>query len=143
LSSGAEVTVTWAGEQRFIGSDGVGHSVVFDSSAEGAGIGIGPMKALLASLGACSGMDVVAILRKRKQRVTSLRVELRGTRPTSGYPKPYKEIAVTYIIGGSGLERKYVDEAVNDSMRKYCSVAATVSGKAKITYEYTIAEEKD
>jgi len=143
LSSGAEVSVTWAGEQRFIGSDGIGHSIVFDSSSEGAGVGMGPMKGLLASLGACSGMDVVAILRKRKQRVTSLRVELKGTRPASGYPKPYEEISLMYIVGGRGLERKCVDEAVSDSMRKYCSVAATVSGRAKITYGYTIVEEKD
>ncbi len=143
MSSGAEVSVTWAGEQRFIGSDGIGHSIVFDSSTEGAGVGISPMKGLLASLGACSGMDVIAILRKRKQKISSLEIELRGTRPASSHPRPYTEISLTYLIGGRGLERKYIDEAVNDSMQKYCSVAATVSGTTKITYGYKILEDED
>lgn len=58
---------TWAGEQLFIGSDYSGHSVIYDNNPDKRDRGIATMRALLATLGACSGMDVVALL-KRKSR---------------------------------------------------------------------------
>ncbi len=134
------MSVRWAGERVFLGSDPVGHSVVFDSSVDGPGAGIGPMKALLCALGACSGMDILAIMRKRKQVLTSLRIEIEGRRPPSGHPRPFKEIEVKYVLAGKSLERRFVEEAVNDSINKYCSVAATVSGKTSIAYSYEMVE---
>jgi len=84
-------------------------------------------------------MDVAAILIKRKQRLSSLKVEVSGKRPKFGYPKPFTEIHLRYMIGGTALEEKYVKEAVSDSITKFCSVAATVGGKAKVSYSYEIA----
>jgi putative redox protein len=137
----SQVSVRWAGDQVFLGSDPIGHSVVFDSSVEGPGAGIGPMKALLCALGACSGMDIVAIMRKRKQKLTSLRIEIEGRRPASGQPRPFSEIEVKYRLAGKRLERRLVEEAVGDSIKKYCSVAATVSGKARIAYSFEMLED--
>jgi putative redox protein len=97
------------------------------------------MKTLLAALGACSGMDVAAILQKRKQRLDSLSVEVSGKRREFGHPKPYTEIHLRFLLGGTGLEEKYVKEAVADSVEKFCSVAATINEKAKITSSYEIA----
>lgn len=114
-----------------------GHTVVYDSS-DGVSKGISPMRAVLTSLGACSGMDVAAILKKRKQKVTSIRVLLTGTRPDYGYPKPWETITMKYEIAGEGLEKKYVTEAVEDSMSKFCSVAATLRPGVKISYTYEI-----
>jgi putative redox protein len=148
----SQVTVRWAGERVFLGSDPMGHSIVFDSSSptttttttttttNGPGVGVGPMNALLCALGACSGMDIVAIMTKRKQKLSSLRIEIRGRRLSSGHPRPFEQIEVKYLFGGKNLTRKYVEEAVNDSIQKYCSVAATVSGKAHIEYSYEIAD---
>ena len=65
--------VSWAGESVFLGSDMSGLTVVYDS-AEGTQKGIGPLRALLTSLGACTGMDITAILKKRKQRLRSLHI---------------------------------------------------------------------
>jgi putative redox protein len=98
------------------------------------------MNALLCALGACSGMDIVALMAKRKQNLSSLRIEVRGRRPSSGHPRPFQHIEVRYLFGGKSLERSYIEEAVNDSIQKYCSVAATVSGKARIEYSYEIAD---
>jgi putative redox protein len=133
--------VNWVEGYVFLGNDEAGHSIVFDSTAgKGVGKGISPMKSLLACVGACSGMDVVAILGKRKQSLTSVKVEVLGEREAFGNPKPFTAISLKYTVTGKGLERKYVEEAVTGSMEKYCSVAATVSGNAKIRYSYDVLE---
>jgi putative redox protein len=140
----SKVEVRWVEDDVFLGSDEHGHSVVFDSNLasptkRGRPKGIGPMNALLTSLGACSGMDVAAILQKRKQKLRSLSVEVSGKRPEFGTPKPFTEIHLRYLVGGDELEEKYVKEAVADSITRFCSVAATIDGKAKISYSYEIA----
>ena len=129
--------VSWAGESVFLGYDTSGHTVVYDSS-DGVMQGIGPMRSLLTSLGACSGMDVVSILQKRKQKLRTLEVFLNGDRPKFGLPKPWKTIHIKYVLTGDNLDKKRVREAVRDSVEKYCSVGASLSGTAKITYSYVI-----
>jgi len=142
----SKVAIKWVDFDLFVGSDHDGHSVVFDShmpespgGGKAAPRGIGPMNALLTALGACSGMEVVAILQKRKQKLGSLKVEVSGKRNKYGYPKPFSEIHVKYLLAGQGLEEKYVDEAVNDATTKYCSVATTINARAKITFSYEIS----
>jgi putative redox protein len=140
MSVESKVAVQWVERDVFLGSDDSGHSLVFDSAlSDDPARGFGPMKALLASLGACSGMDVTAILAKRKQKLSSLRIEVAGSRPQYGHPKPFTEIHLKYLVRGEKLEERYVKEAVGDSIEKFCSVAATI-GKAKITYSYEISE---
>ncbi len=131
--------MSWAGENVFLGTDTSGHTVVYDS-AEGVGKGIGPMRAVLTSLGACTGMDIVAILKKRKQKLTSLKVLLTGERPEYGFPKPWTSIHIKYVLSGVNLEKKYVEEAINDSANKFCSVGATLAPRAKITHSYEIVD---
>jgi putative redox protein len=134
------MAVDWVNGYTFVGSDGSGHSIVFDAPEKGVSRGMSPMQALLASLGACSGMDVVAVLKKRKQQLTSLKVSVSGLRSECGYPKPYTSISLRYVVTGKGLKKDFVDEAVKTSMEKYCSVAATLNGRAKIDYSYEITE---
>ena len=129
--------VKWAGEMVFLGSDTSGHTVVYDST-EGTQKGISPMRALLTSLGACTGMDIVAILNKRKQRLRSLKILVAGGRPEHGLPKPWTTVHVKYVLSGDPLETRYVEEAIKDSTEKFCHVAATLRPTAKITYSYEI-----
>ena len=129
--------VTWSGENVFLGTDTSGHTLVYDS-AEGTMKGISPMRALLTSLGACTGMDVVAILHKRKQKLRSLKILLSGERPEHGLPKPWKSIHVKYVLSGDSLETKFVEEAIRESTEKFCSVGATLQPAAKITHSYEI-----
>jgi uncharacterized OsmC-like protein len=91
------MAVDWVNGYTFVGSDGSGHSIVFDAPEKGVSRGMSPMQALLASLGACSGMDVVAVLKKRKQQLTSLKVSVSGLRSECGYPKPYTSISLRYV----------------------------------------------
>jgi putative redox protein len=129
--------VSWAGENLFLGTDTSGHTVVYDSADE-AQKGIGPMRALLTSLGACTGMDIVAILNKRKQKLRSLKVLLSGDRPDHGLPKPWTAIHIRYVLSGDSLQTKYVEEAIKESTEKFCSVGATLQPTAKISHSYEI-----
>lgn len=129
--------VDWSGGNVFLGSDASGHTVVYDDK-EGVQRGIGPMRALLTSLGACTGMDIVAILNKRRQKLTSLKIQLSGERPEHGLPKPWTSIHIRYVLSGVDLETKYVEEAIKDSTEKFCSVGATLQPTAKITHSYEI-----
>jgi len=129
--------VTWSEGNVFLGSDTSGHTVVYDS-AEKIQRGISPMRALLTSLGACTGMDIVSILNKRRQKLRSLKILVSGDRPEHGLPKPWTSIQVKYVLSGDSLEKRFVEEAIRDSTEKFCSVGATLKPTAKITYSYEI-----
>jgi len=129
--------VTWSEDNVFLGTDTAGHTIVYDSS-DGISKGISPMRSLLTSLGACTGMDIVAILKKRKQKLKSLKVLVSGERPQYGLPKPWTSIQVKYVLSGDSLDRKYVEEAINDSAEKFCNVGASLRPGAKITHTYEI-----
>jgi putative redox protein len=111
--------------------------VVYDEY-NGLSKGIGPMRALLTSLGACTGMDIVAILKKRKQSLKSLKIHLSGERPKYGLPKPWTSIHIKYVLSGENLDKEFVEEAIKDSAEKFCSVGASLSPTAKITHSYEI-----
>jgi putative redox protein len=129
--------VTWSENNIFLGTDTSGHNVIYDSS-DALAKGISPMRALLTSLGACTGMDIVAILKKRKQHLRSLRILLSGERPEHGLPKPWTSIHIKYVLSGDSLEKRFVEEAIRDSTEKFCSVGATLQPTAKITHSYEI-----
>jgi len=129
--------VVWAEGNIFLGSDTSGHTIVYDSTDE-VSRGIGPMRALLTSLGACTGMDIVSILNKRKQKLKSLKIFVSGERPEHGLPKPWTSIHIKYVLSGDSLEVKYVEEAIKDSTEKFCSVGATLQPTAKISHSYEI-----
>jgi putative redox protein len=132
-----QAEVDWSGDNVFLGSDASGHTVVFDS-AQSTSKGISPMTVLLTSLGACTGMDIVAILKKRKQNLSSLRIFVSGERPEYGLPKPWTSIHIKYVLSGVGLERELVEEAIRESNEKFCSVGATIQPTAKISHSYEI-----
>ncbi len=131
--------MTWSEGNVFLGVDTTGHSMVYDS-ADGVAKGMSPMRALLTSLGACTGMDIVAILKKRNQTLRSLKINLSGERPEHGLPKPWTAIHIKYTLSGDSLEAKYVEEAIRDSTEKFCSVGATLQPTAKITHSYEIVD---
>ena len=83
-------------------------------------------------------MDIVAILKKRNQKLKSLRIYLSGERREHGLPKPWTAIHIRYVLSGDSLERKYVEEAIKDSTEKFCSVGATLQPTARITSSYEI-----
>ncbi|MDP2158709.1 MAG: OsmC family protein [Nitrospirota bacterium] len=127
---------------QFVASADSGHAVVMDADTDSGGNNTGsrPMELLLMGLGGCSGMDIISILRKKKQQVTGLEAQVSGTM-ADDYPHKYTEITIEYIVRGKGVSDEAVKRAVQLSMDKYCSVKATLEGSARINFSYRIIEE--
>jgi putative redox protein len=94
---------------------------------------------LLVSVAACTAADVISILEKKRQNVTSYRVEVTGER-REDYPRAFTAFHVHHIVHGRSVSEKAVSDAIELSDTKYCSVAATVRPTAKITTSYEIVE---
>jgi len=98
-----------------------------------------PMELLLVALGSCTAVDVVSILRKKRQHVTEYRVEVRGER-REGYPRSFKRMEVHHIVTGRSISEQSVAQAIELSEQKYCSVAATLRPTVAIVSSYEIIE---
>ena len=136
------VDVNWVQKMQFVGRDEKNHAIVIDTSPENGGESSGPTptRLLLMAVASCTAMDIVDILTKSRQKLTGLRV-LSWGKQNSEYPKYFKEIHLKYLLRGIGLDKSRVERAIRLSEEKYCSVGATVSGKAKILIKYEIQED--
>jgi putative redox protein len=137
-----EAKVTLVNDMAFSGSTDSGHTLIMDAD-EGSGghnKGFRPMELLLVGFGGCSGMDVISILRKKRQHVSGLEMNVKGEK-TEEYPKVYKEIHIEYVVKGKGVQKEAVERAIELSLDKYCSVGATLAKVGKITHSYRIVEE--
>lgn len=132
-------TVKWIGGEEFVTATPSGHQVPFDADREH-NSAPGPMEMLLAALGACTSVDVVLILAKKRQKLDSLEVAVSGER-SSDPPAVWTKIDMLYKLSGN-LDHKAVRDAIDLSQTKYCSVAAMLGRTAKITYRYEIAPGK-
>jgi len=132
-------TVRWTGEEKFLATMPSGTTIQFDA-ASGYKDDPSPMEALLGALGACSSVDVVQILKKKRQRLEALEVSVSGERATSP-PQVWTKIEVVYRLKGQ-LDDKAVRDAIELSQKKYCSVAAMLGKTAAITYRYEIQSPK-
>ena len=128
-------TVQWIGGKRFVGIDSTNHSVVLSTADEG--VGMKPSELLLVALASCTSVDVVEIMTKKRQPLASLNVQITGEQE-SDPPSTYRKIHVKYIVSGKNISEKDLIQAIALSDEKYCSVAATVKGKAEVTSSYEI-----
>jgi putative redox protein len=120
-----------------VGIDSTKHSVVLSTKEDG--VGVKPSEMLLVALAACSSVDVVDILGKKRLKLTGLEVRADGEQDPNP-PWTYRKIHLHYKLTGSGLKSKEVEQAIHLSEEKYCSVAATVKGTAEIITDYEIIE---
>lgn len=108
----------------------------------GQNLGPTPLEAFIGGMAACSAMDVIHILKLKKQDVTSYRVEVDGDRVSTGpYPRPYTSLLIRHIVGGN-VDQKILDAAVKDSDAKFCSAIATLRAMPTITSEGVVAEDE-
>jgi putative redox protein len=105
----------------------------------GTGLGSSPMELILVGLGGCTAMDVISILQKKRQDVTSFEVVLHGER-AADHPKVYTEITMEYIVTGHGVDLESVQRAVELSEGKYCSVNGMLKQSVKINTKCTVRE---
>jgi len=98
------------------------------------------MELLLVGIGGCSGMDMISILKKKKQDVTGLEINVNGGQ-AAVYPKKFNNITLEFVVKGKNISEEAVKRAIDLSMNKYCSVKATLDASATITFSYRITEE--
>lgn len=130
------------GGMHFAGKADSGHEVLMDAPASVGGNDKGsrPIELLLISFGGCSGMDVISILRKKKQDVTDLEINVKGEQ-ASDYPHKYTSIHIEYLIKGRDISEEAVKRSIELSLDKYCAVGATLGAGAEITHSYSIINE--
>ncbi len=138
----SKAKITYTGGLQFVAEADSRHAIVMDGEEKFGGKDSGPrpMELLLMGIGGCSGMDVVSILKKKRERLTGLEVNVDG-KMAEDYPHKYTHITIEYVVKGKGLSEEAVKRAIQLSMDKYCSVKATLEGAAKITFRYRIVEE--
>lgn len=139
-----EAKVTLLQDMAFTGTASSGHVLQMDADEQSGGSngGFRPMELLLVGFGGCSGMDVISILRKKRQQVTGLEIKVLGEKSDT-YPKIYKTVHIEYIVSGKDVEKEAVERAITLSLEKYCSVGATLAKTGAITHSYSIIAPRD
>lgn len=135
----ANPRVKWIDGMNFVGVDADGRGTLISGSSDGPGVS--PMQMLLLGLGSCSSVDVVIILKKQRQPLEDIEVELRGVRGDEP-PRPYQDIDMHFIVTGHGLDTNKVERAIKLSTEKYCGAHGTLSGVANIKTTYEIRDPK-
>ena len=132
--------VKWLENAALVGETGSGHAVVIDGPAEigGRNLGVRPMEMMLLSVGACSTVDVLHILKKARQPVTDCYVEVESKRADTE-PKVFTDIHLHFVVQGEGLSDARVKRAVERSAEKYCSASIMLKrGGVNVTHSYEI-----
>jgi putative redox protein len=127
----------WKHDNVFEGVAENGNTLLFDADAAHAH-GPSPMEALLMALCACTSVDVVSILKKKREPVTGLRVSAAAEQAAEA-PRVFTHIKLTYAASGK-LSRKAVEDAVGLSKNKYCSVSKMLEKAATIEYEIVLVD---
>lgn len=135
-------TVRWVEGMEFEAVTGSEHRVSMDAGVGDGGKnhGASPMELLLVGMAGCTGMDVVDILRKKRQQVHGLEVRIEGTRCDT-HPMVYTEIDVVYVVRGRDIPPKAVEDAIHLSETKYCGAGAMLGKTAKINSRYEIVSD--
>lgn len=122
MSDKKTARVIWTGtELAFRGILGSGYE--FDLSSQAGETAGSPMEFLLAGVAGCTAVDVVNTLRKMRQPLDGLVVEISGTRADE-HPRVYTETSIVYVVRGASVDPQAVEKAIKLSKEKYCSASA-------------------
>ncbi len=127
-----KASAVWVDHARFMGIAGSGHAVVTDGGSTDKTAN-SPMELVLIGLCGCTATDVANILQKKREPFTSLEVRAEAEQAAEP-PKVYTSIRLVYKVRGN-VAKKSMEDAVNLSKDKYCSVSAMLEKTAKITFE--------
>jgi putative redox protein len=130
-----EVKLRWIGERiQFVGTTAYGDDVQVGGDPEGPGAK--PSDLLPLSLAACTGYDVVEILRKQRQDLQGLEAIVTSTQDDAP-PWTFRAINVDWLVTGHVDQRK-AERAVDLAERTSCAVAATIRPVVRLTHTVRI-----
>ena len=134
--------VTLQEGSTFEGTSGSGHRVTMDVAPEvgGRNLGLRPMEMVLLGLGGCTAIDVLHMLRKGRQPITDMRVELDAER-ADDVPKVFTKIHLHFVLAGPGLDPHKIERAINLSASKYCSASMMLNKTAEMTHDFEIVKQ--
>jgi putative redox protein len=128
----------------FDAETGSGHHLLLDAAVHNGGENRGPqpMEMLLVALATCAGMDVLSILRKKRQQITGYEVYVHGDR-TEEYPRVFVEITVEHIFTGHAIQPQAVERAIELTEEKYCGASAMLGKTARLIHTFRVLEEQE
>jgi putative redox protein len=132
-------TVRWDAGMHFVAEAGSGDRLEMDDEAGGGGFR--PSELLMVALGGCTAMDVVSILRKKQQSVSTYEVEVTGEQRLT-HPKAYTDVVIEHRVEGDPLDPEAVRRAIELSATKYCTVTAVMAtGVARIVHRCVVRNQ--
>jgi putative redox protein len=131
------VRVEWIHDQVFLMNDHFGFPIVMTQPSGVNGADLLPLSVI-----GCAIWDVLAILRKQRQQITSLQVAADSVRD-SDPPWRFRKIRILYRLGGRDLDEARIKRAIELTESKYCSTLATLRDAVEITSEYEIVDERE
>ena len=120
--------------------NGYAFSIGASKSIGGDESGFRPMQVLLASLGGCSGIDVINILKKSRVDFDAVDVDVEGERKQGVEPSPFTGVKLTFTVTGRSVDRAKAEKAVSLSVEKYCSAIASLDPAIKVETAVEIVE---
>ncbi len=129
------VRLDWIKEQIFLLRDRNGAPVVMSQTG-----GVSGSDLLAMGLIGCTAWDVIGVMRKQRQEVTSFEV-IAEAEQDDDPPWRFRRIRVRYRLVGKNLEEDKIERAIALSEQKYCSIYATLQDAVEIISEYECANE--
>jgi putative redox protein len=136
-----DATVSWKDGMTFNGSANTGFNVPLgaDPSVGGANDGFRPLELMAVSLAGCTAMDVISILRKKKQEVASFEVKVHADQKNE-HPHVFTQIVIEYHFCGTNLDETAVLRAIELSALKYCPAQAMLAQVVPMELKYFICD---
>lgn len=114
-----------------------GHKIILDNTSEDDPQGVSPMESVLMALAGCSSIDMVSILKKQRQEITSFSADVEGERVKVDEAKPFRNIHVIFKLEGE-IDGKKANRAAELSFEKYCSGSKSLDPQIKVTWEVLV-----
>ena len=139
-----KATVNWQNNMVFIGRSASGFPVQMDADSSFGGMesGIRPMEMIALGLAGCTAMDVISILRKKRQDVTQFEVRVDAPRSTD-YPKVFTRAVITYVVTGHSVDEDAVLRSIELAATKYCSAQIMLESAVPMDLLYEIFEDEE
>lgn len=143
MTSQKKINLEWITNLQFEAKNEKGLSVNFDVPVAHGGdeTAFSPMENVLASLAACSSLNVISILKKKRQKVSDYKIEAKADQKTDAPPKVFTKIYLKHIVTGENINPEALKKAIELSEEKYCSVAAMLKVAVEIISTYEIIEK--
>ena len=137
ISSTIEIELQEGMQLEAVGIDGVNVSLDADPGHGGKGLGFRPLELMLVSLGSCTGMDVISILRKKRQKVSRYLVEVAAAQAEE-HPHVFTDVHIRHIFQGENVDEEAVRRAIELSETKYCPAFAMLKEATPIHSTFEI-----